>query len=573
MATSSEKFWLESPKSLFSQMKIVPKENMKLAEQMNALTRLVFILFLVLNLMGFKDAMLFLFLSVIFIIILYYIQKGQMTTCENYEPEQVLASKILPKPVTPYQPSTFTKCDIPISQSDLAHQNYIAKTNHLYKQFADQPRVNLVNHPSYYNQQVAKEVEINPDQTYVSNNQKLVGGPNPKTKVKPVVVPPAYEWTCWKANDFVVPSQINTRSVQDYYASGYYVDEAPVEMTPQMKSMASQPSCSGFPSDPPMRSLPSFPEAKRGPQRIVAQNKPDIVENYANSENYEEVEPMDHANYYYRFGQRGSGTSDPCRNDICSYKNGGITPLDKDNGDFYKLVKRDELFKSTGDLDDALGYDPSNIDFGLPSNYPAANCQLTKQMRPLNEQMFTSTVVPGIYYKSQIIEPISSNIGISFDQQIPAREVTKDKYGNMIYEAKDPRQYKPNAPQPKAQYNVPSTYDVYDPRYDGYGTAERSYTDKMTGQPRFYYDDVDAIRRPNYVTRSEIDTLCGADTYGPIVSSEEEKKINARIRVTADQSYTDNTLDFRTDMMTRLMRKRNAELWQTRMAPKTTMKK
>ena len=89
----------------------------------------------------------------------------------------------------------------------------------------------------------------------------------------------------------------------------------------------------------------------------------------------------------------------------------------------------------------------------------------------------------------------------------------------------------------------------------------------MTGQSRFYYDDIDAIRRPNYITRTNIDHLRSSDAYGPIRSDQEMHDNNQNIRETADNAFRDQTLDFRTEMMTRLMRKRNAELWQLRKAP------
>lgn len=540
---SDEKFWLESPATLFREMRIIPKDNMSLPEQMNALSRLVILFFFVLHLTGYKDALLFLFMSLIFIIILYYIQKRSMSTCENYEPD-VPAAAILPKKTSPYQPKQFSP--IPLPPSQVAMQNYVGKTQHLYDEFLKQPRTNLMNHPSYYNQQVAKGVEVKPDQTYNSATQRLAGPANPKTMMKPVVAPPAYEWSCWKDNDFILPAQINTRSIQDYYSSGYYVDEPPVTINSEMTKMSS-----------------SFGPA---PTRAARPSSTTI-------ENYEpEVKPVNYSDYFFRNDQRAVGVPDRCAKDSCSYDYNGITPIEKDNGDFRRMSRRSEPTKFTGDIDDALGYDPTNLDYNLPSNYRASNCQRREEMKGLNKQLFTSTVVPGVYYQSQIIEPISSNIGISFDQQIPSRHVTKDEYGNVIYEARDPRLYEPD-PEPKRELNVPSTYDVYDPRYDGYGTQNRSYVDKLTGQPRFYYDDVDAIRRPNYVARSNVDFLCNADTYGPINDGDTEKSITERIRLAADQSYTDNTLDFRTDMMTRLMRKRNAELWQNRLAPKTTMKK
>ena len=106
--------------------------------------------------------------------------------------------------------------------------------------------------------------------------------------------------------------------------------------------------------------------------------------------------------------------------------------------------------------------------------------------------------------------------------------------------------------------------NVYDPRMYGYGTSYRNYVDKTTGQPRFPYDDINAIRQPNYIVRSKIDTHNFSDTYGPMQNS--GIALND-IRQHAQDAFLDDSLSFRNDMMSRLMRKRNAELWQTRQAP------
>jgi hypothetical protein len=136
----------------------------------------------------------------------------------------------------------------------------------------------------------------------------------------------------------------------------------------------------------------------------------------------------------------------------------------------------------------------------------------------------------------------------------------------------DPKLYSP-VNEPQQPLDVASNYDVYDPRSFGYGTSYRGYTDKMTGQPRFYYDDIESVRRPNYITRTNIDHLKNVDTYGPIRDDDDTRMNNETIRETVETAFSDQTLDFRTDMMTRLMRKRNAEMWQLRMAPKSGMQK
>ena len=530
---TKEKFWLEDPKYLFSILKIIPKENMSLESQMNSLTRLVVCVFLILYLIGYKQSFLFLLLSLFFIIILYYLQKAKMTTRENFL-------------------DTTSKVSTPINNINIKtnppNLDYIYKTEKLYDDFINQDRYTIQKFPSYYNQQIEKEIPIEPNQSFISKNQNLVGGANPKTKIRPVIAPPTHDWEYWRGNDFVFPNTINERSVQDYYSSGYYIDE---DIQCQKKSGLM------------VKTKENFTNPKPNNNR-----RDDIKENY----NFNVMSKSSN-NYFPISGQQDENSENKCKS--CT---GGVdiksNTFKKENGDFKKFEENvPSNQRYTGDIDDACGYDQTNLIYDLPSNYSSTNCQRRTDLKELNGQLFTSTIVPGVYYKNQIIEPISSNIGISFTQQVPPRKVSYDSYGNKIYTAMDPRVYTPDMNDDPKETDVPSNYDIYDPRSNGYGTSYRSYIDKLTGQPRFYYDDIDAIRRPNYIARSDVDFLNNADTYGPIKENDEEINITENIRKNAEYAYLDNTIDFRTDMMTRLMRKRNAELWQTRQAPKAGMKR
>ena len=110
--------------------------------------------------------------------------------------------------------------------------------------------------------------------------------------------------------------------------------------------------------------------------------------------------------------------------------------------------------------------------------------------------------------------------------------------------------------------------NVYDPRFYGYGTSYRAYIEPVTEQPRFMYDDVNAIRMPNYIVRSNIDHIKNADSYGTLEESNKngiENFLDLRKRV--EKEWVDNSITFRNDMMERLMRKRNNELIQSRSMP------
>lgn len=118
-----------------------------------------------------------------------------------------------------------------------------------------------------------------------------------------------------------------------------------------------------------------------------------------------------------------------------------------------------------------------------------------------------------------------------------------------------------------------SESDVYDPRFTGYGPTDRGYIDPMTGAPRFFYDDINAVTMPNFICRSKVDIYPWAPQYGSGANGSLNDGISQGdgYKRLAENAFTDATLQFRTEMQERLLRKRNAELWQQRVAPIHTM--
>ena len=223
-----------------------------------------------------------------------------------------------------------------------------------------------------------------------------------------------------------------------------------------------------------------------------------------------------------------------------------------------------------GEVNTVCGYDAEQtLEYGLPSNLPVGNCMKTDRMKKYNENIFTSIITPGNYTKTQVNEPINSNIGISFQQQFEPISCKRDEKG-VLYTQKDPRILEFGGKPIEEKFSPPNpNYDnVYDPRQTGYGTSYRSYLEPVTGQTRFYYDDINAIRMPNYIIRSKIDHLPYADSYGPIQNGDEFGNIhNPHIRALAQDSFLRDSLQFRDEITERAMRKINAQSWQRRMAP------
>ena len=178
--------------------------------------------------------------------------------------------------------------------------------------------------------------------------------------------------------------------------------------------------------------------------------------------------------------------------------------------------------------------------------------------------MFTQTIQPGVYSYNEVDEPLNSNIGISFNQQIGPITVELDENEDSVtYVQHDPRLFEETI---EPYVETVNESNVYDPRFSGYGTSYRAYTDDNIGQTRFYYDDIDAIRMPNYITRSNIDFMKAADTYGPM-ENEHGNKYNSIIRNLANDKYLESALTFRTGLQESAMRKMNANRWQQRQAP------
>jgi len=173
---------------------------------------------------------------------------------------------------------------------------------------------------------------------------------------------------------------------------------------------------------------------------------------------------------------------------------------------------------------------------------------------PYKDNVLTQTLQPGVFQKTNIGEPIQSNIGITFTPEFVPTGI-QDMNGKIKYTQYNPADVDPNPTIPDIQTTRDNTYD---PRFTGYGTSYRSYIDNM-GRPQFFYDDINSVTMPLITSRSKVDVFPWADTNPE------------NYRQLANNSFTDATIQFRTEMQESLMRKRNAELWQRRQFPISTM--
>ena len=337
------------------------------------------------------------------------------------------------------------------------------RVNYLNDQILKNLRTDLSSNESiYFHENLKKKKYGNTNFYTKTSNQSLLGGPNPKTLIPPIMAPRMADLEYWRVNDELTPEVINDEKERYEFESGYDVTYQPFQNYSAPKSNL-------------------CPYKRRKKAKTSQPN--------------------------YSFEKNADGTYDSIEN----------FPYEINNN--YRKDLRDTE--------------------NLLLNKPFSNNPLFKNR--YNPNLFTETITPGAYHINDRNEPINSLMGVSYPQQ----------FQESNYEEIEP-------------YEDVDVSNTYDPRFNGYGTSYRSYVDENLGQPRFYYDDVNAIKMPNYITRNAIDVTSFGDSYGPL---KKHNPYTANIHKLADEDYTDSMITFRTEMQERLMRKRNAERWQQRQYP------
>lgn len=110
---------------------------------------------------------------------------------------------------------------------------------------------------------------------------------------------------------------------------------------------------------------------------------------------------------------------------------------------------------------------------------------------------------------------------------------------------------------------------IYDPRMVGYSDSRRSYVDKLLGQPKFYYDDINASRGPNYITRNKIDIYSFGESTGRLRDPRDLLAYGNNNELAVEE-FHNSALQHRSDLMQSLMNKRNGEMWQLKEFPIST---
>ena len=443
---------------------------------------IVILLFFFLNIFEFKINLIILLFSLLIINILYYNQKirmieykmkSQSSHCNNDDIVENFEYNVVENE------KKYTETN-PYCKPFTARINYHCKSkdnnttiNNLNNNIIKHLREDIdKGETTYFQENIKKNKYGNPQFYTKTSNQSLVGAPNPKTFVPPIIAPRSTDLEYWRMNDQLNIEIINDDKERYEFESGYDVT---------------------FQQDTNYSNAPT--KSNSCPYKRLKKNKT-MQPNYSFSKDMNNNGDDDRYNIIENF------------------------PYETNNESRYHK-------KELSDTEHLLFNKPFNNNPLFKDRY--------------NPNVFTETISPGYYHVNDRNETINSLMGISYPQQFEASNFDEI--------------------EPFEDINVSNTYD---PRFYGYGTSYRSYVDENLGQPRFYYDDVNAVKMPNYITRNAIDTTSFGESCGPLKAHNPH---TSNIHKLANDNYTNSMITFRTEMQERLMRKRNSEQWQQRQYP------
>jgi hypothetical protein len=109
--------------------------------------------------------------------------------------------------------------------------------------------------------------------------------------------------------------------------------------------------------------------------------------------------------------------------------------------------------------------------------------------------------------------------------------------------------------------------NTYDPRQTGYGDLTRSYSNQALGQVNYYYSDINSHREPVFFTRSDVDHIMFHDPQGKSSPYYQKNSSLQDVKDVVEDDFLAKTSLFREDLMSLQMRKRNSEMIQLRISP------
>lgn len=527
MESADPVFWTENPLKLIYD----DCEEGSFEQFMNSVSRAVILVWVVLLVTRNKYASQFLMGGLFLSIFFYYVKVNNMSEyfSEPYSSREPYSSvpnsiplsewRSLPSPdnLKLASPNQYTLCKTqrPISMDS----NYKSANQALATGNYSPANASMMGHTSASAPVYAQVYAQNKGQC----NKKAKSLPgNPKLQRPPLIPAPMFDNTYW-SQPFIPPSGINAATHTELYQSGYLSSSqcgktcipVPLPNIPEQNPYENQY----------MSTMDANRADTRPPPAPVAYTTPaPYPTSTVRREGYVDVERLE------KEGKR-------LPNSVLSREH---------------ATERSRFPPTVS----GCTYQPSQLQHNLPTNATVGPCQLSDSFDEYNKNMYTTPMEPGRYMRAEILETPVTNIGITTTPQLRPIRCERDSRGNSVTVIQDPEHA---VIEPIREFPVTARPDnVYDPRSYGYGDGNRAYIDDMTGQLRYMYDDIDSIRAPNYIGRSNIDLFNWSQSYGPI-SAKADSSLDYS-RALAEKQFMESTLNTRANLQTSWMRKVNTEV-------------
>ena len=576
MYQCDRRFWLENPPNLLCDYTLLPTDSMSPGSKLNAITRLAIFLTLYLHLTNSKFVWVFLILSLIAIVCLYYYQRETMKTVEPFQFTNQSYSRraYAPGPTEAQATAIMLDSMVPAAmESSVIGPNPMKVRNETIKML-DEVNANALTKP--FNDACTWESMPAGTAGYQSRFENMYKGSDPRTLVPPNITPRLWDNDAWDRGDLYQPSYLNTKRAFDMINSGYLPEDDPgcgylTAKTyippdtdyryPLVHEFSDQDHMYSYKTlgdlgkiqtiKPRTLTLDNTISKDQDVQKSL-ENKAMTVETYKKKEGCNTCAQPVVENFQPNTYQTASMNSKKAPNSMASYD----TSYPANVGSVY-----------SGDLLARCGYDRDNLLYNVPVNTSVGACDQRPEMASYNEALYSIAVQPDVYYRSQIQEPIGSNIGISFNQTLPITTQVMTRDGSTTLTNMDPRTFKVVDESIPRHDEMIDVSEIYDTRDTGYGPAYRGYIHELTGQPRWYYKDIDDVQRNSYISFNEIDILEKADKRGIIADADEIRQRAGGFIQYVDNEFIERTNNQRIQMQQTFADKGRDPTVQLRKAP------
>jgi hypothetical protein len=577
---NEEKFWLTDFNSLFKEINFMPYGDVGSGGRLNAITRIIIVVYIIMLICKYKYAHTFFIISIIFIITVYLCFKDKSIKglhINTREPFVLDEQRVLNNNKEDLSSNMNTNKETQ-QYYNKEYQLYPKKTYNMFNTNYDRFKEQNV-FANTFDQKLILPTTKTDKEAGIQYYTPDVGT-NDRMFIEPIIAPRSLDREVWsypsvypsgmntdtlydvtQANNF--PNNVNNYKQYEYGKFDYVRDERPL-----FKGIGNWESDSS--SQNPMITLR---EQEKINKEKNEEKKINISTKYIQPN--EQLNKMNSNLYQNNLIDQSQGNPDLIQSSYSTTNPSSI--LNKEIGGKQNVSSIQNVLnknQTTGNymIDPSPTYIYTDKYFNQPQ-----------------KRLFLQDVQPNQYSYSVEQTPINSNIGITYTPQIPPKfrdQVYTDNKGYPVLTRIEPELVRDSgltngqlASQPErngisakySNWNPPAGSinfeQIYDPRFTSYGDGTRAYSDINTGQVQYYYSDIDAYRRPNFLIRSNVDYIDYQTPNGDVkpyyerTTSLEDVKDIVENRFDADQLY------FREDLMASQMAKRNSEEYQLRMAP------